>query len=76
MLSASVAYVHNETCVNLSVSDKNGDVAGRTSVILFHGDAEACPELQCCWMPYQKKQAERHAAEDKPEAAQQEHEQS
>jgi len=43
--------------VNLSVSDSNGNQFGRTSVPLFDGTPEDCPEDSCCWMPYQKQQA-------------------
>ena len=59
MHPALVCYVHSDECVNLSVSDQNGNQYGQTSILLFHGDADECPVGQCCWMPYQKQQAEK-----------------
>lgn len=64
MLSAQVAYVHNEDTVNLLIASKIGMPFGANDVPFFHGDADDCPELSCCWMPYQKKQAEKHAADE------------
>ena len=59
MNSAMVAYVHNDEMVNLAVNDENGVNYPCMDVPLFQGDAEDCPEGSCCWMPYQKKQAEK-----------------
>lgn len=60
MLAGKVAYVHSEDMVNLSLSNKAGKVFACPSVPFHHGDAEECPEGWCCWMPYQKAQAEKH----------------
>lgn len=64
--TALVCYVWNDTCVNLACFDGDGVPYARTSVLLFHGEeGEVRPEgLFCEWMPYQKVQAEKHAAED------------
>lgn len=57
--SASVAFVHSHTCVNLGVIDSNGVPYGRTSVSLYH--PEGVPDWQkdtggyATWMPYQVK---------------------
>lgn len=55
--SAMIAYVHSDSMVNLAVNDANGNQYAKTSVPLFQGEAEDCPPGECCWMPYQKKQA-------------------
>ena len=60
--AATVAYVLSEDVVNLGVIDHLGAPYSATSVPLFQGDAEDCPEGSCCWMPYQKKQAEKAEA--------------
>lgn len=58
MMPALICYVWNDGMVNLAVHNGNGESFSKTSVPLFHGDAGNCPESVCCWMPYQKQQAE------------------
>jgi len=60
-LSAMIAYVWEDGTVNLAINDANGVQHGKTSVPLFQGEAEDCPFGSCCWMPYQKQQAEKHS---------------
>lgn len=55
--NASVAYVHNEHMLNLTVSDCNGMVMGFQGVTLVQGDDERPAGNWCEWMPYQKGQA-------------------
>jgi hypothetical protein len=44
--AAIVAYVHNDTCVNLCVIDGNGCTMNRTSVEYGNGDNHWCwPEI-------------------------------
>ena len=62
MMPALICYVWGDAMVNLAAHDGNGDSFSKTSVTLFDGDAENCPEGQCCWMPYQQKQAAKEAA--------------
>ena len=59
MHAATVAYVWGDEMVNLSVVDQDGNQYGLTSISLHQGDAEDCPYGSCCWMPFQKKQAEK-----------------
>jgi len=57
LLPALVCYVWDGAeLVNLSVSNKHGNNFGITSVQVFQGDSDACPEGGCCWMPYQQEQ--------------------
>lgn len=62
MMAGTVAYVHNENSVNLNITDMFGYTSGWQNVPFHHGDAENCPEMFCCWMPYQKAQAEKNAS--------------
>ena len=62
MHAATVAYVWADTTVNLSVADQNGNHYSRILVFLHQGDPESCPDGSCCWMPYQKAQAEKAEA--------------
>lgn len=55
--AATVAYVHSDIMVNLSVVDHNGKQFGATSVPLVQDDAPAPVGYYCEWMPYQKGQA-------------------
>lgn len=57
LCSAQICYVWDDTMVNLSVLSHDGWQSPRTSVPLWQGDADECPEGSCCWMPYQKGQA-------------------
>ena len=56
-LAATVAYVDNDTCVNLTVHDRNGETYGLTSVYFWQGDGESPETAHCEWMPFQKGQA-------------------
>jgi hypothetical protein len=66
LLAAIVTAVHSDTCVNLAVFGADGSgPRGRTSVTLdqaFDEGSTLAPGT-CGWMPFQKKQAEKHAAE-------------
>lgn len=59
-MSASIVYVLSEELINISYSHPNGAMQAAQSVTLFQGDAGDCPDGQCCWMPYQQKQAAKH----------------
>ena len=61
MMPALICYVWNDDVVNLAIHKPSGERLAKTSVTLFHGDSEDCPDGQCCWMPYQKRQAEKQA---------------
>jgi hypothetical protein len=52
--AATVAYVHSDTMVNLSVVDHNGVQFARTSVFLYQGEGERPEGMYAEWMPYQK----------------------
>lgn len=60
-LSAVIAYVHGERCVNLTTFDQNGNcIGGRTSVPLLQDDDPKPEEgYFASWMPYQRGQAAR-----------------
>lgn len=64
-MPALICYVWSDDMVNLVVFDGNGIPNQRTSVPLFNGDSEDCPDYQCCWMPYQKGQAAKAEALEK-----------
>lgn len=67
--AGTVAHVHNNTMVNLSVIDPDGERSGRSSVPLLQEEGESS-EFPCCtWMPYQKGQAAKtEAAEARQES--------
>jgi hypothetical protein len=54
--AATIAYVHSDRMVNLSVIDANGFQFSKNSVTLIQDD-DAYPAEYCEWMPYQKGQA-------------------
>lgn len=55
---ATVVYVHGDRCVNLSITDHNGNVHKRTSVTFAQpGDAVPQGGGYAEWMPYQIGQA-------------------
>lgn len=55
--AATIAYVHGDRCVNLSVCDTNGKHFPRTSVTLRQpGESDPGGDY-CEWMPYQVGQA-------------------
>lgn len=56
-LAATIAYVHSDTLVNLTVHDRSGETYGLTSVTLWHGEGDTPVNPFCEWMPYQKGQA-------------------
>jgi hypothetical protein len=69
-LAGTVAYVHSDSCVNLTVHHMNGDTSGRTSVPLVQAGEPHPPGHRCEWMPYQVGQAAKtEAAEKKLEEA-------
>ena len=59
--AATVATVHGDRCVNLSIVDANGKQFSRTSVTLRQPDDEAPGGDYCEWMPYQIGQAAKPA---------------
>lgn len=56
--AAIIAKVWNDSMVNLTVFDANGNPHSRTSIQLVQ-DGQPIPGLggYCCWMPYQLGQA-------------------
>jgi hypothetical protein len=59
-LAAHIAYVHNDTEVNLMVIDADGYPRARTSIFLSPDGLPATGSDKpswCEWMPYQKGQA-------------------
>lgn len=65
-LAAHVCKVHSDTCVNLMVIDESGTPRGESSVRLQQSDNEENPASDfCCWMPYQKGQAQKTEALEK-----------
>jgi hypothetical protein len=56
-LAATVAYVHNDTCVNLTVHERGGETYGLQAVLFWQGEGESPDHPHCEWMPYQKGQA-------------------
>lgn len=58
--AASVAAVHNDSCVNLSIVDSNGVSYSKTSVLLYQGDGPKPDSDYAEWMPYQVGQAKKH----------------
>jgi hypothetical protein len=55
--AATVAYVHSDTMINLSIVDHNGVQFPATSVFLYQGDGDRPQGSYAEWMPYQKGQA-------------------
>jgi hypothetical protein len=55
--AATVAYVHSDRMVNLSVVDHNGRQYGISSVPLRQPEDESPDGMFCEWMPYQQGQA-------------------
>lgn len=55
--AATVAYVHSDTMVNLSVVDHNGSQYPRTYVFLYQGEGGRPETSYAEWMPYQILQA-------------------
>lgn len=60
--AAIVARVHNDRCVNLTVSDVNGKTFGRTSVVLRQPGDPVPSGDYCEWMPFQVGQAKAQQA--------------
>lgn len=58
-LSASVAYVHDDSRINIGYLDANGHHCQATSVLLVQEGEELPRGPFCCWMPYQVGQAAR-----------------
>jgi hypothetical protein len=63
--SASVAFVHSDRMVNLTVSDHRGGVYIREGIQLVQNDGDDKPLMEgqahAEWMPYQQAQAAKHA---------------
>lgn len=57
--AATVAYVHSDTCINVSVVNHEGAQRGLCSVELVQDDTDNAPRTggHARWMPYQKGQA-------------------
>lgn len=69
-LAATVAYVHSDKMVNLSVVDANGRQYSRTSVSLIQeGDIRPENGGFAEWMPYQINQANKQIAKAESEGA-------
>ena len=57
-MAATVAFVRNDRCVNLSVVDHHGRQFSAIGVLLLQGDESFKPVTPYCeWMPYQVGQA-------------------
>lgn len=56
-LAATIAFVHQEDRVNLTVHDRDGSTYGLEGVYLWDGEAVMPDMPHCEWMPYQKGQA-------------------
>ena len=55
--AATIAHVHSDTMVNLSVVDASGRQYGATSVQLFDAGTEQTSGYYATWMPFQQGQA-------------------
>lgn len=55
--AATIAHVWSDSCVNLSVTDSNGNHYAKTSVLLVQGDMARPDAGYAEWMPYQVGQA-------------------
>ena len=64
-LAAHVCKVHSERMVNLLVISEEGIVRPETSVHLAQDNEEVPAGNYCCWMPYQKGQAQKTEALEK-----------
>jgi hypothetical protein len=63
MYPALVCCVHSNRLINIGGFRENGEPFGYTSVRLLQDDETASEGAPyACWMPYQKAQAEKHAA--------------
>jgi hypothetical protein len=65
-MSAQVAYVWSDNCVNLAVTDHAGNQHQVTSVHLHQGDGPCSSAPYCEWMPYQKSVAKGEIAPHSP----------
>jgi hypothetical protein len=65
--AALIAYVHNDTVVNLATFDENGYADNATSVPLWQSDGDVARPVSfyCEWMPYQQGQAAKTEALEK-----------
>lgn len=62
-MAATVAYVHNDRKVNLSVVNHHGERFASLDVLLLQGDETFKPVGKyCAWMPYQIGKAANAAA--------------
>lgn len=66
-LDATVVYVWNDRCVNLTILDHSGHPFIASSVpLLQDGDEKPASGFYCEWMPYQKGQATKSASTPLP----------
>lgn len=56
-LSAQIAYVHSDICINIGFLSQNGMANNATSVRLFQAGETPHDYAFCMWMPYQQGQA-------------------
>lgn len=57
-LAATIAFVHSNLSVNLTVHHQTGSTDAAADVYLWHGDTDRPSAGSFCeWMPYQKGQA-------------------
>ncbi len=68
LCAALIAYVHDDTTVNLMVIGHDGVSFSKLDVPLAQGD-EKCVPGGCMWMPYQKGQAAKTEALEKAAAS-------
>ena len=59
--AATVAYVHSDTMVNLSIVDHNGVQHAETSVYLLQEGSDRPETRYATWMPYQIGQSKKNA---------------
>lgn len=65
-LDATVVYVHNDSMINLRVTDHAGNAFPLCSVLLLQDDSVApLGRAYAAWMPYQKGQAAKAEAVEK-----------
>lgn len=56
-LSASIAHVHSDECINIGYLNEFGEHDNKTSVPLWQGEGGQPKTAHCQWMPYQVGQA-------------------
>lgn len=62
-----VAYVHNQSSINIGGFDSSGYPIARQHIrLLQEGEVTEGLRAFCCWMPYQQAQAAKHANPSNP----------